>query len=318
MYLPRRDLGTGGSVLGSLPDGRVIEASSSPSSIGWGTGTIIAVAFSVAAFIILSIGFCFLVRKTRPFPLRFQSSATEKVLWSPITSLDPTPLPSPTRSMIWSEKRDSSRRNTAYVEDADSSFSATKMDIVENGKHIVIEFDQVGGRSAAMQTPSPRDSQVLDSTPNELLEVPQVDDEDVVSKESEYSQPSPPNCISPLPLSPRLARLPSVKYLPSARVSQVIRPSPVDANTTWGCRVHICDTPVQEGTDTGDFGFVSSNPKEESPLSISVEAASILEKRMTLAERRSGLFLPNEFPHLFADRARRASSLRNSALVRPV
>ncbi|TFK23885.1 hypothetical protein FA15DRAFT_743517 [Coprinopsis marcescibilis] len=251
-------------------EARSTAITASQSSSAWGAGTIIAVAFSTAVFLILVLAFCFLVRRNRPFHLRHQSTE-EKMVWSPVTSLDPTPLPSPTRSGFYE------KRGPPTYEDADSSFSATGVNIRE---------DEEGNVTTAPGSPSPSGGTV---------------DELLVGSGSVDGNGNP-SCISPLPLSPPLARLPSVKSMSSKRVGELVRPN--TANITRSASAHGHG---EEEAVTPGLLFLKPNNSTSA-----LERFSRYEPKLSVSERRSGPFLPNEYPHLFGDRVSRTSTLRYS------
>ncbi|KAJ2916675.1 hypothetical protein MD484_g3761, partial [Candolleomyces efflorescens] len=93
--------------------------------------------------------------------------------------------------------------------------------------------------------------------------------------------------ISPLVMSPLLARLPSVKAAESTRVAELVRPGTFSRDEAAAFWVD----------DTHRSGNESSIPPK-------------IDARMSVLERRSALFSPHEFPHLFPGKGSSASSPR--------
>ncbi|KAH6901574.1 hypothetical protein BKA70DRAFT_1522356 [Coprinopsis sp. MPI-PUGE-AT-0042] len=239
-------------------------------SSSWSTGTILAVSFSSTVFIILPLAFYFLVRRNKSFSLRRRTFSVSKVIWSPITPLEITPLPTPgaTPRSTYLEKR------YTIHEDADSPFSATKL--------YIDEASPCQKKVSQLQTLSEEE------TPS-----------------GRYSRRSLDTlCISPLPLSPLLVQLPSVKSLPSSRVHDLVRPGLMtggihrETTSLDEQRLSVTDSEVpglsQMSTPVSGRSSIYQSVEERSPPSL----AELRRLTLNLAERRSALIVPDDFRQL--------------------
>ncbi|KAF6743484.1 hypothetical protein DFP72DRAFT_1080073 [Ephemerocybe angulata] len=259
----------------------------------WSTPTVIAVGISAAVLVIIIIAFTIFMRKRRLylFRKRTERASVAELTWSPVTTLNSTPFASVNNSPVlrpqWDKPflRNSSQSNLSSRVPS-SFYSETTIPSSPLAMRSKSALNLVLGPPASDLEEEAYDGDVScrvgDDDEEEKYDEDEEEEEDAEEKEK--------RSISPLVMSPILARLPSVKSGSTSRVGELIRSSGIDSSQDFSSHDSCRDI------------FMSALTYQSGVLETTMPRPPKIEAPMSVVERRSALFSQAEMVKLFQGR----------------
>lgn len=284
-----------------------MDSSAAPKSgpITWTTTTIVAVAFSSSILLIVILIFLFFMvrRKSFTLPKRYERNSVAQLSWSPVTTLNSTPLPSTHTSPIgpltspatWSQEKlgsgnESVRTRNSRVPSSFYSHTAT-LAAPDTAPNSPTPMRSKSTLSVMLGARAHIRDEEQDETYDADISSRAVDIHGIVLGHREHAAEDDEDdaenrSISPLCMSPILSRLPSVRSGPTRRVSDLVR-ARASASEPWP----VCDS--RQGTV---LSCMSSN---SSHRDFAARCPTALEAHLSVVEGRSALFSQDEKPSRF-------------------